>query len=50
MLQHMERHMVHGDGRCRDQDRQPVAVEGEYREQGKDAEVRFDHSLGLVDV
>ena len=42
--------MVHRDGDGGHQDRQPVAVERQHRQQREDTEVRFDDTLGLVDV
>ena len=50
MLQGMEHHVMHRDGQCRHQDRQPVTVEGQHRQQRENTEVGFDHPVRLVDV
>ncbi|MNH03763.1 hypothetical protein D3C79_630360 [compost metagenome] len=50
VLQHMKQHVMHRDHRRRDHDRQPVAVEGQHRQQHEDAEMDLDDPPSLVDV
>ncbi|RMM03520.1 hypothetical protein ALQ88_200207 [Pseudomonas savastanoi] len=50
MLQGVETDMVDGNGDGSDQNRQPVAVEGQHGEEDEDAEMYFDQPVRLIDM